>query len=85
LAVLIVVFFICGATLDTLLFARAAQSGTQSVASFVTALDLGMSVGPLIGWAIPQFGFSTNYILVSGGAIYMIGAIVALKKFGILG
>jgi len=80
LVVLIVVFFICGATLDTLFFAQAAQSGTRSVASFVTAVDLGMSVGPLIGWGIPQFGFPTNYILVSGGAIYMIGAIVALKK-----
>lgn len=80
LAVLIVVFFICGATLDTLLFARAAQSGSRSVASFVTALDLGMSIGPLIGWGIPYLGFPTNYIFISGGAIYMIGAIVTLKK-----
>lgn len=83
LVVLMVVFFICGTTLDTLLSAQAAQSGTRSVASFVTAIDLGMSVGPLIGWGIVHFGFPTNYILVSGGAIYMIGAIVALKKFGI--
>ena len=85
LVVLMVVFFICGITLDTLLFAQAAQSGPRSIASFVTAVDLGMSIGPLIGWSIPHFGFPINYILVSGGAIYMIGAIVALKKFGILG
>lgn len=83
LAVLIMVFFICETALSTLLWAHSAQSGARSVASFVTAFDLGMSVGPLIGWSIPHFGFPTNYIFISGGIIYMIGTIAALKKFSI--
>jgi MFS family permease len=75
----ILIFFICGTTLYTLLSAQAGQSGTRSVASFATAMDLGMSVGPLIGWSIAQFGLPTNVIFVSSGAIYMIGAIISLR------
>ena len=71
----ILIFFICGTTLYTLLSAQAAQSGSRSVASFATAMDLGMSVGPLIGWSIAQFGLPTNFIFISSSAIYMIGAI----------
>jgi len=74
---LMLIFFICGTTLNTLLSAQAGQSGTRSVASFATAMDLGMSVGPLIGWSIAQFGLPTNFIFISSGAIYVIGAIIS--------
>jgi len=79
---LMLIFFICGTTLYTLLSAQAAQSGTRSVASFATAMDLGMSVGPLIGWSIAQFGLPTNFIFISSSAIYMIGAIISLTPKG---
>lgn len=79
---LMLIFFICGTTLYTLLSAQAAQSGTRSVASFATAMDLGMSVGPLIGWSIAQFGLPTNFIFISSSAIYMIGAISSPSSKG---
>lgn len=76
----ILIFFICGTTLHTLLSAQAGQSGSRSVASFATAMDLGMSVGPLIAWSIAQFGLPTNLIFISSGAIYMVGAIISLTS-----
>ncbi|NVM25898.1 MAG: hypothetical protein HWN70_08280 [Desulfobacterales bacterium] len=79
LIALMLIFFICGTTLNTLLSAQAGQSGTRSVASYATAMDLGMSVGPLIGWSIAQLGLPTNSIFISSGAIYMIGAIISYE------
>lgn len=76
---LMLIFFVCGTTLNTLLSAQAGQSGTRSVASYATAMDLGMSVGPLIGWSIAQLGLPTNFIFISSGAIYMIGAIISYE------
>lgn len=79
LIALMLIFFICGTTLNTLLSAQAGQSGTRSVASYATAMDLGMSVGPLIGWSIAQLGLPTNFIFISSGAIYMFGAIISYQ------
>lgn len=76
---LILIFFICGSTLYTLLSAQAGQSGTRSVASLATAMDLGMSVGPLIGWNIAQLGLPTNLIFISSGAVYVASAVISLR------
>jgi len=75
----LLIFFTCGTILTILLSAQAGQSGTRSVASLVTAIDLGASVGPLIGWSIAQLGLPTNLIFISSGAVYMIGAIISLR------
>jgi MFS family permease len=83
LAILVLIFFTCGNTLYTLLSAQAGQNGTRSVASFATAMDLGMSVGPLIGWGIAQVGFATQNIFIAGAVIYIISASISFKKFGI--
>jgi len=83
LVILVLIFFICGNTLYTLLSSQAGQSGPGSVASFATAMDLGMSVGPLIGWGIAQLGFATQDIFLVGGIIYIIGASISFKKFGV--
>lgn len=83
LAILMLIFFACGNTLYTLLSAQAGRSGTRSLASFATAMDLGMSVGPLIGWGIAQLGFGTQNIFLVGGIIYITGASISFKKFGI--
>jgi predicted MFS family arabinose efflux permease len=83
LAILVLIFFTCGNALYTLLSAQAGQNGPRSVASFATAMDLGMAVGPLIGWSIAQLEFTTQNIFLVGGIIYIIGAIISLKKFGI--
>jgi len=76
----ILIFFICGTTLHTLLSAQAGQSGTRSVASLATAMDFGMAIGPLIGWGIAQAGLPLSFIFISSGAIYMIGAIISLTS-----
>jgi len=78
---LIFAFFIGSSTLMTLLSAQAGQGGSRSVASYVTATDFGMSVGPLIAWGIAQFSLPTGLIFFSGGSIYGIASIVALKTF----
>jgi predicted MFS family arabinose efflux permease len=79
LILLILIFFICSTTLFTLLSARAGYNGTQAVASFVTAMDLGMSAGPLIGWSIIQFGLPANLIFILCGVFYMIGAFISFR------
>lgn len=79
LILLILIFFICSTTLFTLLSARAGYNGPQVVASFVTAMDLGMSAGPLIGWSIIQFGLPANLIFILCGVLYMIGAFISFR------
>lgn len=81
LIILVLIFFICGTTLNTLFSAQAGQGGTRSLALFVTAMDLGASIGPLIGWSIAQFGLPRNLIFLSGGIFYMLGAIISLKTW----
>jgi MFS family permease len=78
---LIFVFFIVSTALMTLLSAQAGQSGSRSVASYVTATDFGMAIGPLIAWSIAQFSLPTGLIFFSGGSIYGIASIIALKTF----
>jgi hypothetical protein len=75
------VIFICNTTLSNLLSSQAGLLGTRSVASFATALDLGMSFGPLVGWNIAQLGFPTNYIFILGGTFYMTSAMISFRKF----
>ena len=81
---LIFVFFICSTAQMTLLSAQAGESGPRSVASYATAMDFGMSIGPLIAWGIAQFGLPTSFIFISGGVIYGIGSVIAVKTFGIV-
>lgn len=83
LVIFVLTFFACGTTLWILISSQAGQRGTRPVASFATAVDLGASVGPLMSWSITHVGFPANYIFTLGGTIYMIGAIISFKTFGI--
>jgi len=85
LILLIVLFFICTTALMTLLSAQAGQSGPRSVASYSTSVDLGMSMGPLIGWSIAQLELPTSFVFLSGCAIFFIAALIALKTLGFRG
>jgi len=76
---LMLIFFICGTTLYTLLSALAGERGTRSVASLATAMDFGLSVGPLIGWSIAQLGIPLSFIFISSGSVYMVSAIISLR------
>ena len=80
----VILFFICTTALMTLLSTHAGERGPRAVASYATATDLGMSVGPIIGWSIAQFGFPASSIFLSCGVIYGIGSIIAFHSFGIL-
>jgi len=76
---LMLIFFICGTTLYTLLSALAGERGTRSVASLATAMDFGLSVGPLIGWSIAQLGIPLSFIFISSGSVYMVSATISLR------
>jgi MFS family permease len=76
---LIVLFFICGSTLWTLLSALAGEHGARSVASLATAMDFGMAIGPLIGWGIAQAGLPLSFIFILSSSIYMASAVISLR------
>jgi predicted MFS family arabinose efflux permease len=82
---LIFIFFICSTALMTLLSVQSGEYGSRSVASYATAMDFGMSVGPLVAWSIAQFGLPTSSIFITGGVIYGIGSVIAFYTFGLAG
>lgn len=82
---LIFIFFICSTALMTLLVVQSGEFGSRSVASYATAMDFGMSVGPLIAWSFAQFGWPTSSIFITGGVIYGIGSVIAFYTFGLAG
>ena len=69
----------------TLLSVQSGEYGSRSVASYATAMDFGMSVGPLVAWSIAQFGLPTSSIFITGGVIYGIGSVIAFYTFGLAG
>ena len=79
LVALILMYFICATALYTVLYAQSGQRGSRAVASFATAMDLGMSVGPLIGWGIAQFGLPLSSIFMTCAFFYAVGAAVAFR------
>jgi len=70
----VVIMFLCGSLLGTLISALAGQQGAKAVASYATAFDFGSALGPLIGWGIVQFGLPTNLIFITGAVFYILGA-----------
>ena len=73
----VLVLFFCETLLDTLIIARAGQQGPRWVASYVTALDFGAALGPLLGWGIAQLGLPANLIFLTGAIFYTSGAFVS--------
>ena len=81
--VVIMIYFTCATALYTSLYAQSGQNGPRSVAAFATAIDFGMSVGPLIGWGIAQLNLPLSIIFFTGSAVYAVGAVVAFRTLGI--
>lgn len=73
----VVIVFLCGSLLGTLISALAGQQGAKAVSSYATAFDFGSALGPLIGWGIVQFGLPINLIFITGAVFYILGAFVA--------
>ena len=82
LIAVITIFFICATALYTVLYAQSGQSGPRAVASFATAMDLGMSIGPMIGWGIAQFSLPLSSIFMTAAFFYAVGAAVAFRTLG---
>ena len=76
----VIVCFICGTTLYVLLSALAGRLGPENLASYVTAVDLGSSLGPSIGWGIVQFGFPSELLFATAGTFYLSSAILSHKR-----
>jgi len=74
---LVLIVFLCGTLLDTLISARAGQQGARYVASYVTAFDCGSALGPLLGWSIVHFDLPTNLIFLIGAIFYTLGVFVS--------
>jgi predicted MFS family arabinose efflux permease len=79
LVALITMYFMSATALYTVLYAQAGQSGPRAVASFATAMDLGMSIGPMIGWGIAQFELPLSSIFMTCAFFYGVGAAVAFR------
>lgn len=77
LVLVITVYFVCATALYTALYAQSGKKGPRAVASFATAMDLGMSIGPLIGWSIAQFRLPLSSIFMTCAFFYALGAALA--------
>ena len=79
LIALITMYFVCATALYTVLYALSGQSGPRAVVSFATAMDLGMSIGPMIGWGIAQLELPLSFIFTTSSCFYGLGAVVAFR------
>ena len=70
----VLVFFICATGSNVALVAEAGARGSRAVASYVTAVDLGACLGPIVGWMMPQWALPTGWIFLSGALCYGLAA-----------
>ena len=73
----VMVFFVCGVGLTTILMAQAGRSGSKTTARYVTATDFGSALGPALGWTSQQFVSSTDVIFIMGAVLYATGIIAS--------
>lgn len=81
IVLMVVSFFTCGVGASVVMVSRAGKRGSQSVASYVTASDMGAAVGPVLGWAILQAQISSGLIFVVGSGLYLLAAMVVWLTF----
>ncbi len=70
----VLVFFVCATGSNVALVAEAGTRGSRAVASYVTAVDLGACLGPIVGWMMPQWELPTGWIFLSGALCYGVAA-----------
>ena len=81
LAAGIIVFFICGTTLATVVSAEAGRRGSRVFARYATAGDLGAAFGPVIGWTAYELADVPDLAFILGSALYAVGLVAALATF----
>ena len=76
-----IIFFICGTTLTTVVSAEASRLGAQVFARYATASALGAAFGPLIGWGAYEIIRTPNFGFILGAGLYAIGMFSAFAAF----
>ena len=81
LALGMIVFFMCGTALSTVVSAEASRLGAKVFARYSTARDLGAAFGPVIGWGAYELIGTPNFVFVLGAGLYAIGMFSTLAAF----
>ena len=74
----VVLFFVSATACSLALQVPAGLRGPRAYARYASATDLGGAVGPLLGWAGIQYTTRPGVTLVAGGALLLLGSLVAL-------
>lgn len=78
----VLAYFACATGASVALTAQAGVGGGRGVARYVTALDLGAAVGPMLGWVGPQWGLPVQLSLWVGALLYGVAALAAWRGPG---
>jgi hypothetical protein len=70
----VLIFFVCGTGLQAGLAGAASRFGSGAFARYVTLVDLGSAVGPIVGWLAVEWLDNPLLSLGLGGAVYLIVA-----------
>ena len=81
LALGMIVFFMCGTALSTVVSAEASRLGAKVFARYSTARDLGAAFGPVIGWGAYELIGTPNFVFVLGAGLYAIGMFSTFAAF----
>ena len=70
----VLIFFVCGTGLQAGLAGAASRFGSGAFARYVTLVDLGSAVGPIVGWLAVEWLDNPLLSLGLGGAVYLVVA-----------
>jgi predicted MFS family arabinose efflux permease len=73
----ILLFYACAAGVGIVLNSMAGSGGPRQIARYVTASDLGSSVGPNLGWLVLQAGVAVHGVFLIGAGLYVVAGVVA--------
>ncbi len=76
----LLLFFVCATGSNVALVADAGVRGSRAVASYVTAVDLGACLGPVVGWMMPQWQLPTGWIFLCGALCYGLAALGQMRE-----
>jgi MFS family permease len=75
----VLAFYLCATGVGVVLHAEAGAGGARTVASYVTASDLGSAVGPNLGWLVLQAGWASGAVFGIGAGVYGVAGMVAWR------
>jgi len=82
LVVGVVAVLVATTGLQVLQSAEAGMRGPGTVVSYATASDLGGAAGPILAWGALQIGLPREGILLAGGVLYVVGAVISRRSSG---